>query len=221
MNREGIIEYGKRTWHWVIAALVLLFVVAIPVYVVSSLAYDTAVTHAHQERLIMTVSTVLTKPTGYAGVKLNVAYYYKKDEYRVRVVATLPNGYPIDAGVNVDFPIIYAHNILPAWACRGDDNDVFASFYQSETGFFTGTTDELEITPTWMHIHNAPSTLGELFIATPNYVFTGDDIYLGNTGCANSNETWCFVYYIGEMTFRLRLAADRTAWAAQYDAAPV
>ncbi len=177
----------------------------------------------HQERYITTVHTVLEIPVEYAGVKLNLAYYYKKDEARLRIVASLPEGYPDAASVNDDnVNYVRAKKAFPPWACHlnplSDDTDWSIYAWDSGNyGFFDGTQADAAT----MFVDNDPDVQGYWQIISNTAVDLGaNTIYLGNTACtAYYNDTYCFADTIGQMSFVLNAPIDRAAWATHYDAA--
>ncbi len=205
----------------IVIGLVLLATVAVPIYVVGSMALAYV---ERQERFIVSVSSTIVFPTSYAGVAIKVDYYYKKDAKRLRVVASLPTGYPLTAfDDTADTPIVVAAGVLPEWACRlqplADGNDGAYSLFAADTGMFL--YHEVYQPPTVMQLTNRPSALGELAFYDGIDTILGDVPVLGNANCQVGDDVNCAPDTIGELVAYLHGAADVKAWATHYDAAPL
>jgi hypothetical protein len=211
--------WSARSWAYI--ALAAAFLVPIAIYFVGVFAY---VAVAHQERYITTQRTVIDTPASYAGVKIDFAYYYKKDENRLRVVVTLPEGYPLTAGNTVsDARLISAHNTLPAWAAHTDKRvsyDIGYSYSFNDVGEYAQLDDDFAVV-VYMYVNNDVDTQGYWEIGPNDNTVdtTGNSYWLSSTFCAPDDGTKCLDHYIGELTFRFNAAVDRTAWGLKYDAA--
>jgi hypothetical protein len=180
----------------------------------------------HGERKVASVTTTIAQPTSYAGVKIHFDYYYRKEEGRVRVVITLPEGVPFSAGNDpADSIDMYADGVLPEWACfnyPGSDDSNDDSFLLEDVGTYLYSDTDLD-NPVIMNLFNLVSAQGRWLL----YKFDGDSfvgsyLYLGNSMCSqwdDDTET-CLDFFISEHTFRLPSAKDRQAWGEQYDAKP-
>jgi outer membrane murein-binding lipoprotein Lpp len=180
------------------------------------------------ERYIETAHAVLLEPSGYNGVPIDVALFYTKNGSRVRLVVTLPDGYPSEAGVAVNYQAFEASYVLPAWACRGDARtgpDPYASFGVFQRGgtyFFVSDDLAADRAIQQLLFDNDvfyDGNQGILGITSLTPVFTDHDVWLGVSGCANYNETHCLPDFIVEIVLTLFYQPDIDAWDAHYDAA--
>jgi len=210
-----------------IIAVAITLVVAVPIYVGGWMAF---VASAHQERFIQDVATTFDHPTVLAGTKLVASYYYKKDEHRVRVVFTVPNGYSYDDTWNVGYADAVA--ILPDWACRLNplSDGTYASLTVASIGLFTQNDDDDTVDETVIELDNNPDSQGYFYLysGASEQTLSGNTVYLGpnfnfndlQAGCDSNYvdaTNTCLDTYIGEFSFRLTAPKDITAWNAQFD----
>ncbi len=214
------------TWIGILVALILL--VALPVYIVSILGYSLARTvelrtEQREERYITTVHANISLPTSYAGVKVDVAYYYAKSVRRLRAVVTLPEGYAVSQAEDLpDTNFVRVENVLPAWASHNNplSESTYGSFSIFEAGFYaaygTGANDTL----TLLSLQNIPAFGGVLAISPATASFMGNALFLSTESCGVSfTDTQCLDYFIGELAVVFSpTGVDKPAWDKQYDA---
>ncbi len=204
--------------------VVLIIVVAVPIYVVGSMAFQSGrMQLATAERHIATVSATVSAPTSYIGVKLAFAYYYKKDENRVRVVITLPEGYPTSAIDTSDWIEFEAHHVLPTWACHV--NPLATATYSSfevATSASLGEDATAGILLDGTYLDNNPAQSGTWAGYVNGDTLSDHLVILGSGLCdqnRNADTAKCLPDFVATMQFQLMQPVDRAAWAAQYDIA--
>jgi hypothetical protein len=180
-------------------------------------------TGSEAERYIETVTTLLTQPTGYNETSIAFALFYTKNESRVRVVITLPEGYLLSAADTVNADLFEAVAVLPAWACRVDArSDVaFSSWIVKSRGGFYFSTDSIDDNHSQKQtsLDNNPGDQGSWQASELTEDFIGNTVWLGVNECGNYNETHCFADFVAELVLTLSYQPDIDAWDAQYDAA--
>ncbi len=213
----------------IIVAVVVGIIVAVPIYVIGSMAFAAS---AHQERFIQNVATTFDHPTVLEGTNLVASYYYKKNEQRVRVVFTVPDGYSY--ADTWDQPYADASAILPAWACHLNplSSSTYASLTVAGLGLYTQNDADGNLDETAIELDNNPVTQGYFYLWSgsgeetldSNVVFLGPNFNTADSGNGcDSNyvdaTNVCLDTYIGEFSFRLTAPVDIKAWNKKYDAA--
>ncbi len=215
----------------VIVVVAVGLVLAIPVYVVACMAFqrtttqDTRVTNieGREERYITSVSTTLLTPSSYVDVAVKFEYYYKKSEHKVRLVVSLPDGYPYSASDTSDSSSVTAYGILPLWAMTLDENSSVqpGTYLVKSIGYFGDIGDTVSYLIMSLENSNATDPQGTWALNSDTDSITSASIWLGQEECWYSfsdDLQRCFADEIGELKYRLTTAVDIAAWDAQYDA---
>lgn len=214
--------------------LVAILVAAVPVYIVSSLAFVRVQSlRAHEERLLATVVTNITSSglagtSSYDGVGVKFVWYYTKSIGRVRVVISLPDGYSYDAGFGpLTDALIIAEDILPAWACYNhpESDGTFGTWFVEGTGYYGAVSADSPVKPIVVALNNNPTdSKGVLTIASSFHASLASyHVLLGQSQCSylyNDTAEECLPDIIGEVAFVLPTVLDKSTWDAKYDAVP-
>ncbi len=207
----------STVFNWLVGLTVTLIVVTVTVGTFSIIGF---VADDHQERYITTVHSSIDEPTSYAGVKLDFAYHYKKDENRVRVAISLSDGYPYSAATDLsDTPTVNANNVLPTWACHANP------LSSDDTASFMAQVSDTTISG-WIansRLINTPDGNGYWQLNWVDDSFFEEELYLGMSECSKNYDDdaeMCLADFLLTMEFRLLSPIDITAWGAKYDAAP-
>jgi len=208
--------------------IVTVLVAVAALYVVAPLAFIRSAAGLHQERYITTVLTSFTAPTSFIGVNVSFAYFYKKDESRLRVVVSLPAGYDISASqASSDTNSFTAVSVLPDWACKANSlsTGTTQSFYIQTNGVY-GYDNGLGGGPLdTIVFQNLVSSQGSfaLFSGQTAALEGHTDLAPGINQCTTSSKNTdtgkCLPDSIGDIILHLSAAVDRDAWSAKYDAA--
>ena len=196
----------------------------VALYVVAPMAFVRSAGGLHQERYITSVLTSFTAPTTYIGVNISFDYFYKKDETRLRVVMSLPNGYSYGAADNSDSTALVAEGVLPAWACHTSplSEDPRWSFYVPVRGNFGKDSTATAILDT-ATFQNSIIEQGKLTVYSGEFpALTGHNLFAGVSGCDGAwrdDTSVCLADAMGEVIFKLTAPVDVTAWNSKYDAA--
>ncbi len=212
----------STVFNWLVGLTVALIVVSVTVGTFSIISF---VAVDHQERYITSVDALIDAPTSYEGVKLRFAYHYTKDEGLLRVVISLPDGYPYAALDEVsDSNTLYADHVFPAWACHANpaSDDDYASIYARDWGNYGGDNNYGYIWPWSMYLDNEPTECGFWEVAPFDDVLDEYYVYLGHGQCDNGDDDSeeCLPDFVGTLEYKLTSAIDLAAWGAKYDAAP-
>ncbi len=213
----------------VVVAVGLLL--AIPLYVIAPMAFQRTVTQdrritnieGREERYITTVESVLATPSSYADVAVNFDYYYRKAEHSVRLVVTLPDGYPQAAAYpgTSDSSSVTALAVLPLFAMTLDErsDQQPGTYLVQAVGVYGYVGDSVSYLVMSLENSNATDPQGTWALSSDNGAITDANIYLGQQECYyNFNSTHCFADKIGELVYMLTAPVDLAAWGAQYDA---
>jgi hypothetical protein len=196
----------------------LALVFSVASLIMSPFGLSAWVWEGNQERFMETVKTHFTQPPVLADTKVNIDYYYRKVDKRVRAVIWLPDGH--DSSITASGSFVEADKAMPKWACHlnPESDDTYASLNVLFSGEFMqryGANDAEA--DTILNLDNNKDNQGTLLLKDNDDGINGFYLYLGNTWCENYVGDKCLTKYIADVEFHLDAAVDTDAWDTEYD----